>query len=59
MPACKQARVDRHQEEWIFATCDPPGTVTNTPSARLCRRKSMVVARGPAIVKPDEPFFVK
>jgi len=42
-----------------MATWDTPGMVTITPNARLCRRKSMAVARGLAIVKPDEPFLVK
>jgi len=42
-----------------MATCDTPGMVTVTPNARLCRHKSMAVARGLAIVKPDEPFSVK
>ena len=59
VPACKQVRVDGHQEECIMATWDTPGMVTITPNARLCRRKSMAVARGLAIVKPDEPFLVK
>jgi len=42
-----------------MATCDTPGMVTITPNARFCRHKSMAVARGLAIVKPDEPFLVK
>jgi len=42
-----------------MATCDTPGMDTITPNARLCRHKSMAVARGLAIVKPDEPFLVK
>jgi len=42
-----------------MATCDTPGMVTISPNARLCRHKSMAVARGLAIVKPDEPFLVK
>jgi len=57
--ACKQVRVDGQQDEWIMATCDTPGMVTITPNARSCRHKSMEVARGLAIVKPDEPFLVK
>jgi len=57
--ACKQVRVDGQQEELIMATCDTPGMVTITSNARLCRHKSMAVARGLAIVKPDEPFLVK
>jgi len=57
--ACKQVRVNGHEEEWIMATCDTPGMATITPNARLCRHKSMAVARGIAIVKPDEPFLVK
>jgi len=50
--ARKQVRVDGQQEEWIMATCDTPYMVTITPNARLCRNKSMAVARGLAIVKP-------
>jgi len=42
-----------------MATCDTPGMVTITQNARLCRHKSMAVARGLAIEKPDEPFLVK
>jgi len=42
-----------------MATCDTPGMVTMTPNAQLCRHKSMAVARGLAIVKPDEPFLFK
>jgi len=42
-----------------MATCGTPGMVTITPNARLCRQKSMAVARGLAIVKPDAPFLVK
>jgi len=57
--ACKQVRVDGQQEEWIMATCDTPGMLTITPNARLCRHKSMAVARGLAIVQPDEPSLVK
>jgi len=57
--ACKQVSVSGHQEEWIMATCDTPGMVSITPNARLCRHRSMAVARGLAIVKPDEPFLVK
>jgi len=33
--ACKQARVDGHQEELIMATCDTPGMVSMTQNARL------------------------
>jgi len=57
--ACKEVRVDGQQEEWIMATCDTPRMVTITLNARLCLHKSMAVARGLAIVKPDEPFLVK
>jgi len=57
--ACKQVHADGQQEEWMMATCDTPGMVTITPNARLCRHKSMAVARGLAIVKPDESFLVK
>jgi len=42
-----------------MATCDTPEMVTITPNIRLCRHKSTAVARGIAIVKPDEPFLVK
>jgi len=56
---CKQVRVNGHQEEWIIAICDTPGMVTITPNARLGQHKSMAVAHGLAIVKPDEPFLVK
>jgi len=42
-----------------MATCDTPGMVTITPNIRFCRHKSMAVARGIVIVKPDEPFLVK
>jgi len=41
-----------------MATCDTLGIVTVTPSLWLCRRKSMAVARGIAIVQRDEPFLV-
>jgi len=41
------------------AICDTPGMVTITPNARLGQQKSMAVAHGLAIVKPDEPFLVK
>jgi len=57
--ACKQVRVNGHKREWIMATCDTRGMVTIPPNIRLCRHKSMAVARGIAIVKPDEPFLVK
>jgi len=59
MRACNQVRVDGHLEEWIMATCATPNMVTITPNARLCRHTSMAVARGLAIVNPDEPFLVK
>jgi len=42
-----------------MATCDTPGMVIITPNAWICRQKSMAVARGLAIVKPDEPFLFK
>jgi len=57
--ACNQVRVNGQKEEWIMATCDTPGMETITPNARLCRHKSMAVARGLAIVKPNEPYLVK
>jgi len=46
-------------EEWVMATCATPGLVTISPNIRLCRHKSVAVARGVALVKPDEPFLVK
>jgi len=46
-------------EEWVLATCATPGLVTISPNIRLCRHKSVAVARGVALVKPDEPFLVK
>ena len=42
-----------------MATCATPGLVTISPNIRLCRHKSVAVARGVALVKPDEPFLVK
>jgi len=42
-----------------MAMRDTPGMVTITPNIRLCRHKSMAVARGIGIVKPDEPFLAK
>jgi len=42
-----------------MATCDTPRMVTITPNVRMCRHMSMAVARGVAIVKPDEPFLTK
>jgi len=42
-----------------MATRATPGLVTISPNIRLCRHKSVAVARGVALVKPDEPFFVK
>jgi len=42
-----------------MATCDTQSMVTITPNVRLCRHKFMAVARGIAIVEPDEPFLVK
>jgi len=41
-----------------MATCATPGLVTISPSIRLCRHKSVAVARGVALVKPDERFLV-
>jgi len=52
-------RVNGQNEELIMATCDTPGMVMITPNIRLCRHKSMAVACGIAIVKPDEPFLVQ
>jgi len=42
-----------------MATCATPGLVTISPNIRLCRHKSVAVARGVALVKPDEPFLVQ
>jgi len=57
--ACRQVRVKGRMEEWVMATCATPGLVTISPNIRLCRHKSVAVARGVELVKPDEPFFVK
>jgi len=46
-------------EEWVMATCATPGLVTISPNIRLCRHEAVAVARGVALVKPDEPFLVK
>jgi len=46
-------------EEWVMATCATPGLVTISPNIRLCRHKSVAVARGVALAKADEPFLVK
>jgi len=46
-------------EEGVMATCATPGLVTISPNIRLCRHTSVAVARGVALVKPDEPFLVK
>jgi len=56
--ACRQVRVKGRMEEWVMATCATPGLVTTSPNIRLCRHKSVAVARGVALVKPDEPFLV-
>lgn len=42
-----------------MVTCETSGLVTLQPNARFCRHKCMVVARGVATIKPDEPFLVK
>jgi len=42
-----------------MATGDTPGLVTISPNIRLCRNKSVAVARGVVLVIPDEPFLVK
>jgi len=57
--ACRQVRVKGRMEEWVMATCATPGLVTISPNIRLCRHKSVAVARGVALVKPDESFLVK
>jgi len=57
--ACRQVRVKGRMEERVMATCATPGLVTISPNIRLCRHKSVAVARGVALVKPDDPCFVK
>jgi len=57
--AFRQVRVKGRMEEWVMATCATPGLVTISSNIRLCRRKSVAVARGVSLVKPDEPFLVK
>jgi len=42
-----------------MAICATPGLVTISHRIRLCRPKSVSVARGVALVKPDEPFLFK
>ena len=42
-----------------MATCATPDLVTISPNIRLCRHKSVAVARGVALVKLDEPLLVK
>ena len=42
-----------------MATCATPGLVTISHNIRLCRHKSVTVARGVALVKPDEPSLIK
>jgi len=39
-------------------TCATPSLVTISPNIRLCRQKSVAVARGIALVKPGEPLLV-
>jgi len=51
--------VKGHREAWTRATCDTPGMETITPNVRLCRLKTTAVARGIAIIMPEEPFLVK
>jgi len=57
--ACRQVRVKGRLEEWVMATCATPGLVTISPNIRLCRQKSVAVARGVPLVEPDKPFSVK
>jgi len=57
--ACLEVRVKGRMAEWVTATCATPGLVTISPSIRLCRQMSVAVARGVALLKPDEAFFVK
>jgi len=40
-------------------TCATPGLVTISLNIPLCRHKSVAVACGVALFKPDEPFLVK
>jgi len=56
--ACRQVRVEGRKKEWVMATFSTPGLVTISPNIRLCRRKSVAVARGVALGKPAEPFLV-
>jgi len=57
--ARRQVRVSGQMEEWVMETCATPGLGTVSPNIRLCRHKSVAVARGVAVVKPDEPVLVK
>ena len=57
--ACRQVCVKGRMEEWDMKTCATPSLVTISPNIRLCRHNSVAVARGVALVKPDEPFLVK
>ena len=57
--ACQQLRVKGRTERWLMVTCDTPGLATISPNVRLCRHKSMGIARGVVIIKPDEPFLLK
>jgi len=57
--ACRHVCVRGRMEEWVMATCATPGLVIISPNIRLCRHESVAVARGAALVNPDEPFLVK
>ena len=57
--ACRQVRVKGRMEEWVMETCATPGLATISPNIRLCNHKSVAVARGAALVNPDEPLLVK
>jgi len=42
-----------------MATCATSGLVTISPNIRMCRHKSVAVARGFSLVVPDESFLQK
>jgi len=45
-------------EEWVMAMCATAGLLTIFLIIRLCRQKSVAVARGVSRVKNDEPFLI-
>jgi len=57
--ACRQVRVKGRMEEWVMTTCATSALVTISRNIRLCRHKSVAVARGVVMVKPDEPILAK